>query len=158
MEIKAEHRVLNLEHVKQILSDARTLSLMDCFCRVKYGHCDAPVDTCIDMNEIAERNIANGVARDITLDEALNILEKTHEAGLVHMALGHGDSYEPGVANSVCSCCSCCCSILSGILRFGLASHILTSQTTSLTDLSDCNGCGVCVDICPHNAIYQVEK
>ncbi len=21
-----------------------------------------------------------------------------------------------------------------------------------------CNGCGVCVDICPHNAIYQVEK
>ena len=25
-------------------------------------------------------------------------------------------------------------------------------------EITLCNGCGVCVDICPHNAIYQVEK
>ena len=158
VEIEAEHLVLNLENVTQILSKARTISVMDCGCRVKFGHCDAPVNTCIDMNEIAERNIANGVAREITFDEALDILEKTHEAGLVHMALGHGEFYEPGVINSVCSCCSCCCSILSGVLRFGLAPHLLTSQAISVTDISACTTCGVCVDRCQFGAREMVNN
>jgi ferredoxin len=157
VEIEAEQHVLNLENVKRILSNARTISVMDCGCRVKFGHCDAPVNTCIDMNEVAERNIANGVAREITLDEALDVLEKTHEAGLVHLALGHGDFYEPGVVNSVCSCCSCCCSILSGILRFGLAPHLLTSHSVSVTVSSACTGCGVCVDRCQFGAREMVN-
>jgi len=157
VEIEAEHLVLNLENVKQILSKARTISVMDCGCRVKFRHCDAPVNTCIDMNETAERNIRNGVAREITLDDALDVLEKTHEAGLVHMALGQGEFYEPGVINSVCSCCSCCCSILSGILRFGLAPHLLKSQTISVTDASTCTECGVCVDRCQFGAKEMVN-
>ena len=158
VEIEAEHLVLNLENVTQILSKARTISVMDCYCRMKFGHCDAPVNTCIDMNEIAERNIANGVAREITFDEALDILEKTHEAGLVHMALGHGESYKPGVINSVCSCCSCCCGILSGVLRFGLAPHLLTSQAISVTDTSACTACGVCVGRCQFGAREMVNN
>jgi Pyruvate/2-oxoacid:ferredoxin oxidoreductase delta subunit len=152
VEIEAEHHVLNLDNVKQILSKARTISIMGCVCRVKFGHCDAPVNTCIDMNEVAERNIANGVAQEITMDEALDVLERTHEAGLVHMAFGHGEFYEPGVVNSVCSCCSCCCSILSGILRFGLAPHLLTSHAVSVTDSSACTGCSECVDRCQFGA------
>ncbi len=152
VEIDAEHLVLNLDNVKQILGKARTISVMDCTCRVERGHCDAPVNTCIDMNEVAERNIANGVAREIALDEALDVLERTHEAGLVHMALGQGEFYKPGVINSVCSCCSCCCSILSGILRFGLAPHLLQSQAISVTDASTCTECGVCVDRCQFGA------
>jgi hypothetical protein len=143
VEIEAEHRVLNLDNVTEILSKARTISVMDCNCRVKLGNCDAPVNTCIDMNETAERNISKGVSREITLDEALDILEKTHEAGLVHMALGQGEFYEPGVINSVCSCCSCCCGILAGVLRFGLAPHLITSQAISVTDSLECNSCGV---------------
>ena len=157
VEIDAEHLVLNLENVKQILSNARTISVMDCVCRVNRGNCDAPVNTCIDMNEVAERNIANGVAREITLDEALDVLEKTHEAGLVHLALGQGEFYKPGVINSVCSCCSCCCSILSGILRFGLAPHLLTSQAISVTDAPDCTECGVCAERCQFGAREMVD-
>jgi len=157
VEIEAEHLVLNLENVKQILSKARTISVMDCSCRVKFGHCDAPVNTCIDINETAERNIRNGVAQEIALDEALDVLKKTHEAGLVHMALGQGEFYEPGVINSVCSCCSCCCSILSGILRFGLAPHLLKSQAISVTDASACTKCGDCVNRCQFGAREMVD-
>ena len=157
VEIDAEHRVLNLRNVKQILGKARTISIMDCNCRVKRGNCDAPVNVCMDMNETAERNIANGIAREITLDEALDVLEKTHEAGLVHMALGSGEFYKPGVINSVCSCCSCCCTILSGILRFGLAPHLLKSQTISATDIQACTDCGDCVGRCQFGAREMVN-
>ena len=157
VEIEAEHLVLSFENVKQILGKARTISVMDCACRMKFGHCDAPVNVCIDMDETAERNIRNGIAREITLDEALDILRKTHEAGLVPLALSQGEFYEPGVINSICSCCSCCCTLLSRIVRFGLASHILTSQTISVTDPSDCTECGVCVDRCQFGAREMVD-
>ena len=160
VKIEAQHYVLNLENVKQILGSARKISLMDCGCRAIYGHCDAPVNVCLDMNEFAERNIANGAlgAREITLDEALDVLEKTHEAGLVHMAYGHGEFYEPGVINSVCSCCSCCCGILSGVLRFGLYPHLLTSHAISVTDASSCTDCGECIDRCQFGAREMVDS
>ena len=141
----------------EILSKARTISVMDCNCRVKRGHCDAPFNVCIDMNETAERNISKGVSREITLDEALDILKMTHEAGLVHMALGQGEFYEPGVINSVCSCCSCCCSILGGVLRFGLAPNLIRSQAISVTDSLECDSCGVCVDRCHFGAREIVD-
>jgi Pyruvate/2-oxoacid:ferredoxin oxidoreductase delta subunit len=157
VKIEAEHYVLNLENVKQILSSARKISVMDCGCRGIYGHCDAPVNVCLDMNEVAERHITRFGAREITLDEALDVLEKTHEAGLVHMALGWGEFYEPGVINSVCSCCSCCCGILSGVLRYGLAPHLLKSQAISVTDVSSCTDCGECVDRCQFGAREMLD-
>ena len=146
VEVEGEHIVLNLENVKQILSGASLISLMDCGCRTIYRHCNAPLNVCLDVNEVAERHIDIGWAREITLDEAMEVLKKSHEAGLVHMAYGHGEFHEPGVINSVCSCCSCCCGVLSGILRFGLAPHLLTSPATSVTDESSCTSCGACVD------------
>lgn len=154
LKIEFEHHVLNMENVKRILSNARTIALMDCGCRSIYGHCDKPINVCLDLNEVAEKNIASGLlgARKITMDEAIQVLQKTHEAGLVHMAYGHGEFYKPGVINSVCSCCSCCCGILGGVLRFGLYPHLLTAHSTTVTDLSACIGCGVCVDRCQFGA------
>ena len=152
IKIEAEHHVLSMEIVKQILSRAHKISVMDCYCRLTYGHCDAPVNVCLDLNEVAERHIAEFGAREISFDEALRILEQSHEAGLVHMAYGHGDLYEPGVVNSICSCCSCCCGIFSGVLRFGLFPHLLTSQGIAVTDKFACIDCGDCVDRCQFGA------
>ena len=152
VKIEAEQHVLNMEQVQRILSTAHTISVMDCYCRLTYGHCDAPINVCLDLNEVAEKHIAEFGAKKISFDEALGILEQTHEAGLVHMAYGHGDLYEPGVINSVCSCCTCCCGVLSGVLRFGMFPHLLTSHATVVTDQSTCIDCGDCVDRCQFGA------
>jgi ferredoxin len=158
VEIDGDHMVLNFDTVKEILRKADLISLMDCGCRTIYGHCDAPLNVCLDMNEVAESHINIGWAKEITLEEAMVVLEKTNKAGLVHMAYGHGESFEPGVVNSVCSCCSCCCGVLSGILRFGLAPHLLKSHATEETDISACVKCGVCVDRCQFGARQIIEE
>ena len=67
VKIEADHYVLNLEKVRQILSSAYKISVMDCVCRTTYGHCDAPLTVCLDMNEVAERSIVEFGAREITL-------------------------------------------------------------------------------------------
>jgi ferredoxin len=152
VKIEAEQHVLNMDQVKRILSTAQTISIMDCYCRLTYGHCDAPVKVCLDLNEVAEKHIAEFGAQEISFEDALQVLEQTHEAGLIHMAYGHGDLYEPGVVNSICSCCTCCCGVLSGVLRFGRFPHLLTSHSTAETDFSECVECGDCVDRCQFGA------
>jgi ferredoxin len=109
------------------------------------------------MNEVAESHINMGWAKEITLDEALKVLEKTHEVGLIHMAYGHSEFFKPGVVNSVCSCCTCCCGPLSGILRFGLAPHILKGFSIEATNISACTSCGVCVERCQFGAREMVN-
>lgn len=157
VEIEAEHLVLNLENAKQILNKAHIISVTDCNCRKTRGNCDAPVNVCIDMNEIAERNIADNRAREVNLDEALEVLELSHKAGLVHLAMAQAAIYELGVIHTICSCCSCCCTQLSGLLRFGLAPHLLTPLMTSVTNVSDCTECGVCADRCQFGAREMIN-
>jgi ferredoxin len=152
VKIKAENYILSFDMVKKILKEARIISISECKCRLRRGNCDSPIETHINLNVAAEHHIKNGTSREIDIDEALEILQKTHEAGLVHMALGQGEFYEPGLINTVCSCCSCCCGLLSGILRFGLAPHMIIPQAVSVTDLSACDDCGICVDRCQFGA------
>jgi hypothetical protein len=42
VKIAADRHVLNMENVQRILSRARLISLMDYYCRLTFGHCDAP--------------------------------------------------------------------------------------------------------------------
>ncbi|NYT16255.1 MAG: hypothetical protein GKC02_09910 [Methanomassiliicoccales archaeon] len=157
VEIEAERLVLNLENAKQILSKANKISVKDCVCRVKFGHCDAPVNVCIHMDKVAERLIAKGNAREITLSEALDILELTHKIGLVHNAMTIAEVYEPGVINGICSCCSCCCSQLSALLRFGLTPHLLKPLMIQVTNVSDCIECGICAERCHFGARRMIN-
>lgn len=153
VEFKAEHRVLNLDEVKKYLEKAQKIAVLDCECRTKSKQCDAPLDVCLFLNEQAEvalssEDMQNSNPRGVSFTEAVEILERSHEAGLVHLAL----SIQQIETNTICSCCTCCCVILSAILRFGLAPHLLFSEKFSVTDNTLCNDCGVCIERCQFGA------
>jgi Pyruvate/2-oxoacid:ferredoxin oxidoreductase delta subunit len=151
------HKKQGYRFDKRILNKAHTISVMDCSCKVERGQCEAPVNVCMDLDDNAERLMAEGKARRISFDEALEVLELSHRAGLVPMAMAIKDIYKPGVINTICNCCSCCCTQLSGRLRFGLAPAILKPVMTAVTNLSDCTDCGDCVDRCQFGAREIVD-
>ena len=158
VEIEAEHRVLNFEKVKKYLSEAYKIVQLDCFCREKRHNCEAPIDVCVYLNDRAELALNSEEfqyrnPKEATVDEALKALVRSHEAGLIHMAY----AYKQDEINVICSCCSCCCEALSSVLRFGLAPHLLTSDTVSTTDVSRCDDCGDCVDRCHFGAREMVN-
>ncbi len=157
VEIKADHVVLNFDKVKDFLNDATKISLMECSCRKKLKHCDNPLETCIGLDEKAEQFLTSEKNKDlhpreVAKDEALTVLKKSHDAGLVHMAYIYNDSQNAGRPDIICSCCSCCCHVLGGITRYGIAPQALKSEMTSVTDDSICTGCGLCVDRCQFGA------
>jgi len=156
LEIKADHMVLNLEKAIKYLDGAHTIATLGCVCRTNKHNCDSPVDVCITLDNVAEGQLTRKVrnAGKITRDEAVEVLRRSHEAGLVHMA--YALNGEPKVT-AICSCCSCCCAVLSSVLRFGLYLKLLTSDTRSVTDMCRCTDCGICAKRCQFGARDMVD-
>ncbi|MBM3291857.1 4Fe-4S dicluster domain-containing protein [Candidatus Bathyarchaeota archaeon] len=154
--------VLNFDNVKKIVDSAKKITIMDCSCRKDLKHCDAPLETCMTFDEAAERNLTSDDPRThsfrphpITHEEAMEVLRKSSEVGLIHMAYVGKDN--PEKIDTICSCCSCCCEPLGGILRFGMAPHLLKASAKSVDDHSKCINCGVCVDRCHFGARKIVD-
>jgi len=162
MEIQQDQVVLNFDNVKKLVESAKTIVVHDCSCRVDLKRCDAPVEVCMYFNEAAEKKLASEDPRiksyrphRVSKVEALDVLKKSAEAGLVHLAYVFKEN--PNNVRMLCSCCSCCCEILGGILRFGMAPHILKSSAKSVLDESRCTNCGICVDRCHFGAREIVD-
>ncbi|MFC2034342.1 ATP-binding protein [Chloroflexota bacterium] len=149
--------ILDWERASQIILSASTIGVSLCPCRHKAGHlgesCESPLDVCLSLNHAAEALIPHDIARLITTKEAMKILESCKEAGLAQTA----DNVQRKVTY-ICNCCSCCCGMVKAMKTYDLRNAIVSSNWIMEIDLSACNGCGKCVDICPTDAIEIVEE
>lgn len=147
--IDAKQTVLSEPEMKTLLSQASQIALGPCDCRSKQKNCDAPVEACLSVNQwAAEEMLAHAGWRIVTLAEALDVLRRSHEAGLVHLAYRQRDQE----ISQVCSCCSCCCWFLNALKRFDYHDAIAESAYVAAYDPTLCSGCGVCVGRCQFDA------
>jgi len=146
--IHGQQTILDLSAIESILRNAEVISLQDCGCRIKWHKCNAPLDVCISLDNEAREAIQRG-ARRISLAQALVVLQRSHRAGLVHMAYIFKGKENPEV---ICSCCSCCCHSLSALVRFGMPEAVVASQHISQQNYETCNNCGTCVQRCQFKA------
>ena len=143
--------VLGWERASEVVGSARTWAVSLCFCRHKAEHlgqaCDAPMDNCLSLNGGADFVVRRGFGRAIEKTEALELLARAREHGLVHVA--------DNVKNRptfVCSCCGCCCEQLQAISHWGLPA-VNPSGFVPRRDAARCAGCSRCARACPIGAI-----
>lgn len=147
VEMEADHRVFDMSEVEKILRESENIFLADCGCRSIHHNCNSPMDTCLAVNvgqDYAEKNPTN-YPRKVNVEEALDALRRSHEAGLVHMAYVMKGDEKPFL---VCSCCTCCCHTLGELLRNGIHTQVLTSKLIAEDDDAKCTDCGKCVERC----------
>jgi ferredoxin len=152
--IEARQKVISFHEMKKILVEARRIALGECECRAKMGRCDGPTDVCLFLDEGADELISKGEGREISLDEAMVVLGKTSEVGLVHLALVE-EGTDP--VKYVCSCCACCCKIVTAMQRFGYHEAIVFSDMVATQSSDLCDDCLVCVDRCNFGALESVD-
>jgi len=136
--------VVPTEQVIEFLRNARSFALTDCTCRSHYQRCDNPLEVCFLINDAADRYVAEGIGRSVSLEEAVEALRQANERGLVHLTV-----YEPAqYVYAVCSCCSCCCHDLQFLRLYGRNDLIAHSEYIAQTDREACTHCGDCIERC----------
>ena len=100
--------ILPYERATQVLRDADKIGVSMCYCRHKAEHldraCDAPSEVCLNINGGFDYVHRHGYARQIDTEEALDILARCRELGLVQIA----DNVQKRPIY-MCNCCGCCC-------------------------------------------------
>jgi Pyruvate/2-oxoacid:ferredoxin oxidoreductase delta subunit len=146
-----QQQVLDSESVDRIIRDAELLSVTNCICRVIERKCDRPLETCLQVNNSARYMLDRGIGREVSKQEAIDILRMCEEAGLVHMTLN-----KSAVDHFICNCCDCCCVTLPMVIKEGL-NLCDPSRYQAAIDPELCSSCGTCLDRCYFGAIENVE-
>ncbi|MBW1945110.1 MAG: 4Fe-4S binding protein [Deltaproteobacteria bacterium] len=151
--------VLPYNTMEKVIEDAKRIGLAHCPCRMalslsgRGGGCDHPKEVCMKFNDLADFVIERGLAREISKEEALEVIKKSEEAGLVHFV----DNAEGEILHN-CNCCGCACWNVGNIKRRKIPRDvIMATYFIRETDEDACIGCGACEEICPVDAV-KVEE
>jgi ferredoxin/predicted transcriptional regulator len=144
--INPESRILAYDDVIKLIENAKTLSVTKCSCRVIDGACGKPLEVCMQVDRAAEYSLERGTGRALSKSEAIEILKKCEEEGLVHTAdnrqvLGH----------VICNCCKDCC--MNWTVMAGPKKWVAPSRFTAVVDADLCTGCKTCPERCFFDAI-----
>jgi NAD-dependent dihydropyrimidine dehydrogenase PreA subunit len=188
--IQPQHHASTFDEVKSLIQQAEEpFVVIDCICRKKKsmeGKICRVTDrreTCLAIGNIAQTVLLSGNGREISREEALSLLERNQEQGLV---LQPSNTTQ---AEFICSCCGCCCGMLAihktlpkplefwaanfqaGVnpetcIGCGLcaercqvkAVHVSRNAEAAVVDGNRCLGCGVCVPDCPTGSITLFKK
>lgn len=185
--IEAGNRVHTYDQVASYIESYDPISVSTCFCRHEAklidenDDCGKPMEVCMQFGVNAEFTAERGLGRKIDKKEALEILKKSEEAGLVHCSQNMQE------ITFLCNCCTCHCMVIKSALKQPKPALALYStfqprfdaelctacetcmdncpafalemgDDTPDIDLDRCFGCGVCATLCPSEAITLVER
>lgn len=147
------------EKLSYYLDKYDTFSVSPCSCRATRRHLEEGCghleqDMCIQLGSGAEYYIKTGRGREITREEAREIIRKAEENGLMH-EMPHTE--ERGEAFAICNCCGCSCFSLR-IAEMFKTPDAIRSNFGAEVDASKCVACGQCVENCPVNALQLGKK
>jgi len=108
-----------------------------------------PLKVCLTVNDEAQKQMRDNGWRAISVSQALDLLQETHRAGLVHLA------YRVRNAGIHLICSSCCCRHLTTLRRHDYRDAIAESAYTACLDISRCMDGNMCLERCPFGAFSR---
>lgn len=149
-------KILPTQRVEELINKYDEIALGHCFCRHYKDVSGKPCkvtkerETCFTFGKSAQYTTSHGFARMITKGEALAVLKKAEEDGLVHKAY-HPNFDTTKDETSICNCCRCCCGNSVDNMIFPITN---ATNYLAVVDKDLCIGCGKCVDVCHTGSAY----
>lgn len=116
---------LTLDEANEIIDASDGLALGPCTCRATFKNCDKPVQTEIMVG--LSRNVFVHERphdyREITKDEAKDLLRQCHQLGLIHTIVKCRQDFY-----AICNCCTCCCVPLRLNKKYGIGNALVRRE------------------------------
>jgi Na+-translocating ferredoxin:NAD+ oxidoreductase subunit B len=143
-------RIAPSEDVMSIVESQNFISVSNCACRQRKrvdpnsAHCEHPEAVCLHFGDLAHYLVDNGLSRQISREEARDILKVAAEEGLIHAV----SNREKG-ADTICNCCPCSCVFFESyhVLQHE-KSHDFSNYRLRINP-ETCQACGLCAQRCP---------
>ena len=117
--------LLTPTEAEEIVDCSEGLALGPCTCRDVFKNCDNPINAEIMLgfngNVFVEERPQD--YREITKQEAKDILRQCHQRGLIHTIIKCRQGFY-----AICNCCSCCCVPLRLRKEYGIGSALIRSD------------------------------
>ncbi len=152
--------ILPHEDPREIVRVQPLITVVSCSCRKHKKVIGTPClksdsdANCLQFAKSAEYSLHRGHGRRISVDEALDIINRNEDDGLVHQWMNHS-KIEAAQPYALCSCCRCCCTVwhAADIRQVPNDAVFARSRYEARVDPDLCDGCQECVDRCQFDAI-----
>ena len=155
-EIQDNTEIQPFEKVSEIIDSQTRFAVADCICRkeaqIMGERCDKLLESCMSFGPAADYYIENQLGREVSKEEAKEIILKAEMDGLVHFSSNHADG-----KIFMCNCCGCCCKALANITKYDNPGLIAKSNYYASVNSETCDGCEACTDRCQVNAIQMED-
>ncbi|MFX0113775.1 MAG: DUF362 domain-containing protein [Candidatus Hodarchaeota archaeon] len=151
--VDAVMQVAPYDNARELIKQQSKISVQNCICKQKKdmegGSCARTDERemCIGFSTGAYYYIEHGLGREISQEEALQLLDMAEEAGLV---------VSPGNAQKtfcICLCCGDCCEFLGNLKKVPKPATLVDSNYYATVNPELCTGCGTCEERCQMEAI-----
>ena len=155
-DISPGSEILPFETVRELVEEAEYRAVAYCPCRQMKAYlgegCEHERENCFHFGSMGRYMVEHGMGREVSLQQAVRIMEDAHEAGLVFTVDNH-----QGRISTLCCCCGCCCVFMHSRKTLGFENAMSPSSYVARVARKLCLGCGECEERCPVGAIALDE-
>ena len=157
--VTPEHQLPTYEELRKVVENTQgPITVQKCICRQwrellgEQCKVTSRQERCMCFGDMAQMYKEEGWGRAVSKEEALELLRKNEEEGLVLQAQNAQQT------EFICSCCGCCCGVLSSLKPFPNIAQFLKPRYRAEIDPELCVGCNTCIDRCQLDAIKSRKE
>jgi Pyruvate/2-oxoacid:ferredoxin oxidoreductase delta subunit len=151
--IKAGNTIHTYDQVMTYIDKYDVIGVGACYCRQAaklrgeelHG---MPIGVCMWFGEVAENITERLGGRQVTREEARQILNRCEEAGLIHMSRNTTDEID-----FMCNCDRWHCEVVGQVLQQPRPGLVFNSGFEPSFDAGRCIACETCIERCPPEAL-----
>ena len=156
--IDAGNVVHTYDQVATYIEKYDSIGVGTCYCRHAAALRDEdthgmPMDVCMWFGTMAEYAIERLGAKNIGKEEAMQVLDRAEEAGLVHMSRNTTEDID-----FICNCDRWHCEVISGVLKQSKPALFFNSGFQPRFDPDLCTACETCIERCPPEALAMGDN
>jgi electron transport complex protein RnfB len=166
MRVVPVHKSVAVEHVVASYDDIRRFveaspgpfAALPCICRQGRELTGQPCRltneprNCLVFGAFATMLTERGIARPVSKEEMLGLLEQADREGLV---LEPQNTLDPLF---ICCCCGCCCGVLATVRKLPRPAEFFQTDFVAGVDREKCEFCGTCATRCQMDAIVADDE
>jgi Pyruvate/2-oxoacid:ferredoxin oxidoreductase delta subunit len=151
--ISAGNTVHTYDQVATYIDKYENIAVGTCYCRHAAQLRDEevhgmPSDVCMWFGNMAEYAIDRLGVRRMSKQEAMDVLNRSEEAGLIHMSRNTSEDIE-----FICNCDRWHCGTVKGVLKQSKPALFFNSGFQPVFDPDQCTACETCIERCPPEAL-----